>query len=47
MEFDDYRQIQRLVYLYPYHLDEGRFDRMAQLLADADLYIGGRSRCPP
>lgn len=41
MDFDDYRQIERLVYLYPYHLDEARFDRLGQLFAEADLYIGG------
>ena len=40
MDFDDHREIERLIFLYPYHLDEGRFDRMAQLFADADLYIG-------
>src|SRR4051812_39411691 len=41
MDFDDHRQIERLIYLYPYHLDEGRFDLMAELFSDADLYIGG------
>ncbi len=41
MEFEDHRQIERLIYLYPYHLDEGRFDRLGELFAHADLYIGG------
>src|SRR4051794_35528959 len=40
MDFDDYRQIERLVFSYPYHLDEGRFDRLGELFADADLFIG-------
>ena len=40
MDFDDHRQIERLIYLYPYHLDEGRFDELGQLFGHADLYIG-------
>ncbi len=38
--FDDYRQIERLIYLYPYYLDDGRFAEMGELFADADLYVG-------
>lgn len=40
MEFDDYRQIERLIYLYPYYLDDGRFAEMGELFADADVYVG-------
>jgi hypothetical protein len=40
VDFDDHRQIERLIYLYPLHLDEGRFDRLGELFALADLYIG-------
>lgn len=38
--FDDYRQIERLIYLYPYYLDDGRFAEMGELFADADVYVG-------
>jgi hypothetical protein len=38
--FDDYRQIERLIYLYPYCLDDGRFAEMGALFADADVYVG-------
>lgn len=38
--FDDHRQIERLVHLYPYHLDAGRFAEMGELFADADVYVG-------
>lgn len=38
--FDDHRQIERLIYLYPYYLDDGRFAELAELFADADLYVG-------
>jgi hypothetical protein len=40
MEFDDYRQIERLIYLYPYYLDDGRFAEMGELFSDADVYVG-------
>lgn len=42
IEFDDYCQIERLIYLYPYYLDDGRFAEMGELFADADLYVGPR-----
>ncbi|MGI6873383.1 nuclear transport factor 2 family protein [Amycolatopsis sp. 3B14] len=37
---DDHRQIERLVHLYPYYLDDGRFTELGELFADADLYVG-------
>lgn len=37
---DDHRQIERLVYRYAYLLDDGRFDELGRLFADADLYVG-------
>jgi hypothetical protein len=40
MTFDEYRQIERLIYLYPYYLDDGRFAEMGELFADADVYVG-------
>ena len=40
MNFGDYQQIQRLIYLYPYFLDGGRFDELGRLFAHADLYVG-------
>lgn len=38
--FDDHRQIERLINLYPYYLDDGRFVDLGELFAHADLYIG-------
>ena len=40
MRFDDYRQIERLILLYPYHLDAGDFDAMGALFAHAVVYVG-------
>lgn len=40
MTCDDHRQIERLIYLYPYYLDDGRFSDLGELFADADLYVG-------
>ncbi|HTQ94027.1 MAG TPA: nuclear transport factor 2 family protein [Streptosporangiaceae bacterium] len=40
IDFDDYRQIERLIYRYPYYLDDGRFTEMGELFADADVYVG-------
>lgn len=41
MTADDYFAIQKLVFSYPYHLDRGDFDAMAQLFAHADVYMPG------
>ena len=38
MDWDDHRQIERLIHLYPYHLDAGDFDTMGELFADAVVY---------
>ncbi|MGW3472798.1 nuclear transport factor 2 family protein [Saccharopolyspora sp. NPDC000995] len=38
--FDDYRQIEQLIYLYPYYLDDARFAEMGALFADAAVYVG-------
>ncbi|MBY8856834.1 nuclear transport factor 2 family protein [Nocardia sp. CA2R105] len=40
MDEADYRRIERLILMYPYYLDDGRFDDMGKLFADADVYIG-------
>lgn len=40
IDFDDYRQIERLIHLYPYYLDDGRFTEMGELFAQADVYVG-------
>src|SRR6478736_2913286 len=40
MDWDDHRQIERLIHLYPYHLDAGHFDTMGELFADAVVYVG-------
>lgn len=40
IDFDDHRQIERLINLYPYYLDDGRFTELGELFAHADLYVG-------
>lgn len=37
---DDHRDIERLVHLYPYHLDAGDFRALGELFAQADLRVG-------
>ncbi|WP_116202517.1 nuclear transport factor 2 family protein [Amycolatopsis circi] len=37
---EDHREIERLVHLYGYYLDDGRFDDLGRLFADTDLYVG-------
>ncbi|WP_415977210.1 nuclear transport factor 2 family protein [Rhodococcus sp. 077-4] len=39
--FEDHRDIERLILLYPYFLDNARFEQMGQLFAHADVYAGG------
>jgi hypothetical protein len=41
VKFDDHRQIQNLIYRYPYLLDAGRLPEMGELFAHADIYIDG------
>lgn len=38
---EDYYEIQKLLYLYCYHLDRGDFEQMAALFADARLITPG------
>lgn len=40
IDAEDHRQIERLVHLYAYYLDDGRFTELGELFADADLYVG-------
>ncbi|MGW5385782.1 nuclear transport factor 2 family protein [Nocardia sp. NPDC003963] len=38
--FSDHHAIERLIHIYPYYLDAGRFDELGRLFEHADLYIG-------
>lgn len=42
MNANDYFSIQNLIHRYPYHIDRGEVDEMAQLFAHADVYMPGR-----
>lgn len=41
MQADDYFQIQKLLFSYPYALDRGDFDAVGSLFRHADVYNGG------
>ncbi|MEU1521041.1 nuclear transport factor 2 family protein [Nocardia rhamnosiphila] len=40
ISFSDHHAIERLIHLYPYYLDAGRFDMLGRLFEHGDLYIG-------